>query len=825
MIMSIKRNLILVLILLHFSAGNSAQKLIIPKHGVSENTPAEKWEDSFVSGNGRMGAMYYGKPGDETLVANHCRLYLPMGSKEIVPHLDGKMNEAKKVYMEKNPGQAINYLLGEAKQQGFPGIIFTDPYHPGFFVNIKQETVGVIKDYHRTENFQTGEVITSFQDGKGHFIRKMFVSRADNIIVLSLSGPGICELGFSLSEKDNTSEKENTIQDYVQKYIHAQISTSKDWVSIHNVYTKGKGGYDAGIRIMKRGGSTEVIGNTIKIRGAKEILLSMQIVPWKTPLPEQESEAWAYSPNNPDFTKIGNYQSNLSTSENSRLSYRSVNESVELAGQIKKALMDKDANYKKLFASHVPLHQELFNQVVFDLDSGKDKTRTASSLLTEAAKTGEAPLTLMEKMYDAGRYMYICSAGETLPNLQGIWTASWSPRWSGDYTLDANVAAAMASACSSDLEDLQEGFFRTMENFYPEWKLNASRIYGCRGFLTNVRASNTALLLHWGTWPGIFWTAGCGWMASFFSRYVDYTQNMNFLQKRCIPLLKEIALFYEDFLTEDKNGQYEFIPSYNPETLYAPNNHQKITATMDIAVAKEVLNDLIRFSKISGSTDNETSKWRSMLEKLPSYPVHDGILTEWQDGGLDIHHRHFSQLYPCFQSFDPLFESDSVLHAAAQKSVLLKVEGTNDIGQQSSFGRIQSGISLAYLGMGNEAYGRLNALAVGRSMNAGLITSHDPNAHIFNVDGNGGVPQIIATMLAFSRVNSVDILRALPSAWPNGSIKGLNLACGAKVDIIWKNGKLCTAIFHAKRDTKFTISYKSNKQLISMKKGDILRWK
>ena len=34
--------------------------------------------------------------------------------------------------MEKNPGQAINYLLGEAKQQGFPGIIFTDPYHPGF---------------------------------------------------------------------------------------------------------------------------------------------------------------------------------------------------------------------------------------------------------------------------------------------------------------------------------------------------------------------------------------------------------------------------------------------------------------------------------------------------------------------------------------------------------------------------------------------------------------------------------------------------------------------------------------------------------------------
>jgi hypothetical protein len=105
--MSIKRNLILVLILLHFSAGNSAQKLIIPKHGVSENTPAEKWEDSFVSGNGRMGAMYYGKPGDETLVANHCRLYLPMGSKEIVPHLDGKMNEAKRFIWKRIPDKLL----------------------------------------------------------------------------------------------------------------------------------------------------------------------------------------------------------------------------------------------------------------------------------------------------------------------------------------------------------------------------------------------------------------------------------------------------------------------------------------------------------------------------------------------------------------------------------------------------------------------------------------------------------------------------------------------------------------------------------------------
>jgi hypothetical protein len=82
----------------------------------------------------------------------------------------------------------------------------------------------------------------------------------------------------------------------------------------------------------------------------------------------------------------------------------------------------------------------------------------------------------MEKMYDAGRYMLLCSAGELPPNLQGIWTGSWQPAWSGDFTLDTNVQAAMASACSANLPELMEGYFRLMEGFYPEWRLNAKRM-------------------------------------------------------------------------------------------------------------------------------------------------------------------------------------------------------------------------------------------------------------------------------------------------------------------------------------------------------------
>jgi hypothetical protein len=338
----------------------------------------------------------------------------------------------------------------------------------------------------------------------------------------------------------------------------------------------------------------------------------------------------------------------------------------------------------------------------------------------------------------------------------------------------------MASACSANLPELMEGYFRAMESFYPEWRLNAKRIYGCRGVFTNARASNTALELHWGDWQGVFWTAGCGWLASFFTDYADYTGDQEFLAQRCLPLLREIATFYEDFLTQtDKDGRVVFIPSYNPETACG------INATMDIAVAREVLMKLI------AAGDRESAKWQTLLTKLPPYPIHaNGELGEWPDGRLVPQHRHHSQLYPCFQGFDPLFETDAALRKAAQASVRAKIAGSDGGGEQSSFGRVQCGVAAAYLGMAEEAYGRLQVMAVKQSMTSSLITSHEPNGGILNTDGNGGIPQIANTMLLFSRPDRIDLLPALPKAWPSGKVTGLRARGNFIVDIEWKDGKV-----------------------------------
>ena len=205
---------------------------------------------------------------------------------------------------------------------------------------------------------------------------------------------------------------------------------------------------------------------------------------------------------------------------------------------------------------------------------------------------------LAERLYNACRYLIICSSGDTPPNLQGIWTGTWSPAWSGDYTLDSNIQLEVQSMMSCNMPELMESYFDLVDSWVPDWRLNARKIFGFRGVTSNARASNTCLLLHWGkVWPGEQASIGlAGWMLHFYYDYYMFTGDRKFLEKRFLPLAKEIALFYEDFLTgtEDASGKYRFYMGYSPEHGLSANT------TFDISVAKNVFSTLIDASNELG---------------------------------------------------------------------------------------------------------------------------------------------------------------------------------------------------------------------------------
>ncbi len=714
-------------------------------------TPATRWQDALPTGSGVVGALVYGNIQNDTILLNHDGLYYPNQPAAQASVAD-QLTEMRRLIRAGRCRDATQ-LMAKAytertKQEVGSTSTGRDPYQPFCSIQLGMSTNGPFRKYRRGVDFATGRAWVQWTDNVATFTREVFVSRVTDTVFLrirgSKDGTVSCRLSLAKARNEQTEEKvfSGVATNDIKLSASQQASLDDKSVSFQGRYPNGFAFCAVG-KVDVKGGTIHVADESLVVSGAHEVVMRVQLY----------------------------------------------------LGQ-KPNMADLPVAFEDAFSEHAAVHSELFNRVTLSLGG---ETRSSNEEMLLAAYDGDVPLSLVQAMFEFSRYLLICSSrpGGWPANLQGLWNGDYAPAWNSDIHTDENIQMNYWQALPGGLPEAAMPLFEYFEKHLEDFRHNAKNVFGCRGIYVPLAMTTNGREIP-SAWSS--WTAAAGWIAQHFYDYYLYTGSLEFLKLRAVPWLKEVASFYEDFLQEEADGKLVFIPSLSPENRpTGADSMLCINATMDVAICREVLENLCDGCELLGIESAGVKSWRAMLAKLPAYEINgDGAMKEWLHPSFkdNYHHRHQSHLYPVFPGLEITEESNPSIYEACR----VAVEKRLVIGLTSQTGWSMAHMANIYarLGQGDRAMECLEILARA-STGPNFFTYHNDWRQMglscgwgkmppFQIDANLGIAAAVLEMLVFSKPGLLKLLPALPARWTSGRVTGIRCRGGITVDMQWQPG-------------------------------------
>ena len=742
--------------------------------------PAEYFINALPLGNGRLGAMVYGRPSEELIHLNESSFWTG-GPVNLRPNPDAfvYLPQIRKALDEKN------YALADQLAHNMQGL-FSQSYAPIGDLLIKQQYKGEATDYYRDLDLQRAIATTRFKADNVEYIREAFVSYPDQVVVVRFTSSVPQALDLEL--RTQTKMHATVAVDGKDLLVEGRAPSHADPTYINTSDEPVQWGdscrgmrFQTRIRTLKNDGKEALVDGSIRITDASEVVLGISIATSfngfdKCPVSEGKDEK-----------------------------------------KLAKAYLDSvcGKSYDELKQAHIADYSSYFNKLGFYLkgDASKEKMPTDERL--QAYQTDNSDHGLETLLYQYGRYLLIASSrkGGVAANLQGIWNVDVRPAWSSNYTTNINFEMNYWASDKTGLGDMNEPMIQQIINMSKTGRYVASDYYKCRGWAAGHNSDIWAMTnpvghLGMGDPQWANWTMASPWLSLHLWEKYAYTGDEEYLKNTAYPIMKSAAEFCLDWLIDDGNGHLLTSPSTSPEHRFIGEDGKAwaVTkgATMDLGLIRNLFENTIEAIQVLGTDkDFAVSLNEALVKMLPYQPGAEGDLNEWGADYADAEpqHRHVSHLFCLHPGHDVSANRTPELFEACKKTLLKR-------------GDKGTGWSLAWkvcfwarLLDGEHAYKLINnylnyTTERGFSENGGTYPNLFNACPPFQIDGNFGVVEGISEMLLQSHLHEIHLLPALPSSWDAGEIIGLKARGGYEVNISWEHGKLKKAVLSAMKDTE-----------------------
>jgi alpha-L-fucosidase 2 len=717
------------------------------------DAPATRFLEALPVGNGRLGAMVFGRVADDRMPLNENSLWDGYARDTTNPEALANLPAVRKLLFDGKNEEAT--ALAAEKLMGKPMRI--KPYQVLADLFIETPAPTTMKDYRRELDLATGIARVSYR-ADGALVREVFASAPDQVIVLRLSSdkPGSVSTRLRLGRWQDAKA----------------LPAADGWITLRGQINRpdDNGGQNRGLRfeacakVLHDGGAMSGEGETLRVAGANTVTVII-------------SGATSYRGGDPTHL---------------------------CRGDVEKAAAK---SYEQLRAAQVADHTRLFGAATLDLHlsapvvkpvgekAESDAIVTTSQRLARLRGGFHDP-TLVALQFQMGRYLLIGSSrpGQLPANLQGLWNEQLNPPWNADYHLNINLQMNYWPAEVTGLSELHGPMLDYIESLVPSGRKTAKVHYGARGFvahhLSDIWGFTTPADGVQGIWP-----MGAAWSVQHFYDHYLFTGDRDFLARRAYPIMKEAALFMLDFLVPDPRGRLVTSPSHSPENAFKTRDGKtsKFTygATMDLEIVHDLFSNTIAAAERLGVDSAFRMQLAAALRRLAPLEISSstGRLREWIEdyAEVDPGHRHISHLFAVYPGHQITLRGTPALAAAARKSLEYRLSHG---GGRTGWSRAWIANMWARFGEGDKAYENLEAL-LAENTSPAMLDLHPPE--IFQIDGNSGAAAAVAEMLVQSHAGEVHLLPALPKAWPAGNVKGLRARGAITVDIDWKERMLQSA--------------------------------